>query len=157
MERTELYLKTAFCCMACDGTIAPDEVSTISQMHIFANLDLKQKLNEFVDKLKTDGTRFLQKYLTEVKEASLTEDEECKLASVAIQTIEADQSVEYNEVAFFKKIRRQLKASDEKLIAIIPEDTIMPDKEDYLLPDITEESDFSLWDDTFSDIAILNT
>lgn len=157
MERTELYLKTAFCCMACDGAIAPDEVSKISQMLIFSNLDLKQKLDEFVDKLKVEGTRFLQDYLTEVKEASLTEDEECKLASVAIQTIEADQSVEYNEVAFFKKIRRQLKASDEKLIAIIPEDTIMPDKEDYLLPDLSEENDYSLWDETFTDISIMNT
>lgn len=143
--------------MACDGAIAPDEVSKISQMLIFSNLDLKQKLDEFVDKLKVEGTRFLQDYLTEVKEASLTEDEECKLASVAIQTIEADQSVEYNEVAFFKKIRRQLKASDEKLIAIIPEDTIMPDKEDYLLPDLSEENDYSLWDETFTDISIMNT
>lgn len=157
MDRTELYLKTAFCCMACDGTIAPEELTVISQMPAFKELDMKQLLNELVEKLKAEGTRFLQHYLTEVKNASLTEEEECKLASIAIQTIEADQSVEYNEVAFFKKIRRQLDVSDGKLITIIPDDTIMPDKEDYLLPDISEEDDLSLWNNTFSEISILNT
>lgn len=154
MDRTELYIKTAFCCMACDGEIAPEEISTISEMPIFAGYDLKQLLNGLVDKLKVEGHHFLHNYLDDIKNASLTEDEECKLASVAIQTIEADQSVEYNEVAFFKKIRKRLKSSDEKLLNIIPEDSIMIDREDYLLPDISDENDLSLWTETFTNIEI---
>ena len=154
MDRTELYLKTAFCCMACDGEIAAEEISEIRQMPIFAGLDLKQMLDNFVAKLKTEGHHFLHNYLNEIKMASLSEDEECKLASVAIQTIEADQAVEYNEVAFFKKIRRRLRTSDERLLEIIPEDSIMPDREDYLLPDISDENDLSLWTDTFTNIEL---
>lgn len=154
MDRTELYIRTAFCCMACDGAIAPEEISTICEMPIFAGLDPKQLINDFVAKLKVEGHLFLHNYLDDIKNASLTEDEECKLASVAIQTIEADQSVEYNEVAFFKKIRKRLKSSDEKLLNIIPEDSIMIDREDYLLPDISDENDLSLWTETFANIEI---
>lgn len=154
MDRTELYLKTAFCCMACDGEIATEEISVICQMPIFASLDPKQMLDDFVAKLKAEGHHFLHNYLNEIKMASLSEDEECKLASVAIQTIEADQAVEYNEVAFFKKIRRRLKTSDERLLEIIPQDSVMPDREDYLLPDISDENDLSLWTTTFSNIEL---
>ena len=154
MDRTELYLKTAFCCMACDGEIAAEEISAICQMPIFASLEPKQMLDDFVAKLKAEGHHFLHNYLDEIKMASLSEDEECKLASVAIQTIEADQAVEYNEVAFFKKIRRRLKTSNERLLEIIPEDSVMPDREDYLLPDISDENDLSLWTDTFTNIEL---
>ena len=154
MDRTELYLKTAFCCMACDGEIAAEEISAICQMPIFARLEPKQMLDDFVTKLKAEGLHFLHNYLNEIKMASLSEDEECNLASVAIQTIEADQSVEYNEVAFFKKIRRRLKTSDKRLLEIIPQDSVMPDREDYLLPDISDENDLSLWTTTFSNIEL---
>lgn len=154
MDRTELYLKTAFCCMACDGEIAAEEISAICQMPIFARLDPKQMLDDFVAKLKAEGHHFLHNYLNEIKMASLSEDEECKLASVAVQTIEADNAVEYNEVSFFKKIRRRLNVSDEKLLEIIPENSVMPDREDYLMPDITNEDDLSLWTDSFQNIVI---
>ena len=140
--------------MACDGEIAAEEISAICQMPIFARLDPKQMLDDFVAKLKAEGHHFLHNYLNEIKMASLSEDEECKLASVAVQTIEADNAVEYNEVSFFKKIRRRLNVSDEKLLEIIPENSVMPDREDYLMPDITNEDDLSLWTDSFQNIVI---
>ena len=31
MEINELYLKTAFCCMACDGDIASEELALIKE------------------------------------------------------------------------------------------------------------------------------
>lgn len=154
MDRTELYLQTAFCCMACDGDISPEEISLIRQMSCFKNLNLKQLLDDYVGKLKKEGSRFLLTYLVSVKDAELTEDEECELANIAIQTIEADEKIEYNEVAFFKKIRRLLKSSDERLLKIIPENTIMPDREYYLLPDISDENDFSLWTETFTNMGL---
>lgn len=155
MEINELYLKTAFCCMACDGDIAPEEVEKIKELPQFKEMDIQQLLSNYLSQLKVEGNVFLKKYLDEVKMASLTEDEECELANIAIQTIEVDKSVEYNEVAFFKKIRKRLNASDEKLLTAIPEspdviDQISP--EDYLLPDITNEDDLSLWSDTLFNI-----
>ena len=152
MNRNELYLKTAFCCMACDGEIAQEEMEKIKTLPHFRGMDLQKVLSDYLSQLQDDGNRFLKKYLDEVKAAELTEEEECELASIAIQTIEVDKNIEYNEVAFFKKIRKRLKTSDEKLLDAIPEnpaviDQITPD--DYLLPDITDEDDLSLWDDTF--------
>jgi len=155
MEINELYLKTAFCCMACDGDIAPEEVEKIKELPQFKEMDVQQLLLNYLSQLKAEGNVFLKKYLDEVKMASLTEDEECELANIAIQTIEVDKSVEYNEVAFFKKIRKRLNASDEKLLTAIPENPDVIDQispEDYLLPDITNEDDLSLWSDTLFNI-----
>lgn len=152
MMNNNLYLKTAFCCMACDGDIATEELDVIKGLSDFQGIDLKPILDGYIRQLKEEGGKYLKNYLDEVRDSSLSEKEECELARIAIKTIEADQSVEYNEVAFFKKIRKRLKVSDERLLEVIPEDSIMPDREDYLMPDISDENDFSLWTDTFSNI-----
>ena len=76
MDRTKLYLKTAFCCMACDGEIAPAEMEKIKALPHFKGMDLQKILSEYLSQLQNEGNRFLKKYLDEVKAASLTEDEE---------------------------------------------------------------------------------
>lgn len=52
MERTELYLKTIFCCMACDGEIAKEEVDMVKRLSgeydIFANVDIEAYLNTWI-------------------------------------------------------------------------------------------------------------
>lgn len=158
MDRTELYLKTAFCCMACDGEIVPEEMERINTLSYFKGLDIHQFLSDYLSQLKKEGSVFLKKYLDEVKNANLTELEECELTNIAIQTIEVDRTIEYKEVAFFKKLRKRLKATDEVLLTTIPqnpnvEDQISP--EDYLLPDITDEDDLTLWTDAFSNVNVI--
>ncbi|MBR1765654.1 MAG: TerB family tellurite resistance protein [Bacteroidales bacterium] len=138
--------------MACDGDIASEEVEKIKKMPHFSDMDIHQKLEDYIARLKGEGSLFLKKYLDEVKGASLTEEEECRLVDIAIKIIEVDQKVEYNEVAFFKKIRKRLKATDEVLLKAIPENPIVVDQispEDYLLPDISDEDDLTLWNNTF--------
>ena len=142
MDRQELYLRTAFCCMACDGDIAPEEMEKIKRLPHFKGMDLQQLLLDYLKQLKTEGNMFLKKYLNEVKAAALTEQEECELTRIAVQTIEVDKAIEYNEIAFFKKIRKCLHASDEILLKAIPENPEVVDQitpEDYLLPDISDE------------------
>ena len=158
MDRTELYLKTAFCCMACDGEIVPEEMERINTLSYFKGLDIHQFLSDYLSQLKKEGSVFLKKYLDEVKNSNLTELEECELTNIAIQTIEVDRTIEYKEVAFFKKLRKRLKATDEVLLTTIPqnpnvEDQISP--EDYLLPDITDEDDLTLWTDAFSNVNVI--
>lgn len=158
MDRTELYLKTAFCCMACDGEIVPEEMEKINTLSYFKGLDIHQFLSDYLSQLKKEGSVFLKKYLDEVKNSNLTELEECELTNIAIQTIEVDRTIEYKEVAFFKKLRKRLKATDEVLLTTIPqnpnvEDQISP--EDYLLPDITDEDDLTLWTDAFSNVNVI--
>lgn len=134
MEINELYLKTAFCCMACDGDIALKELelirSYVSNNKLFSMVDVEKKLNEYVADINQHGISFLNHYLKDIANMSLIEIQELNIVRIAIQMIEADNKIEYSEISFFKRIRLNLNISD----ATILED--MPDKEDYLLPDI---------------------
>ena len=151
MERNELYLKTAFCCMACDGEIADEEIAllnrTATNEHVFDGLDIQDKINEFVSAINIQGKQFLNNYLDEVKGAELDDDDAIQLIKIAIETIEADNQIEYSEVSFFKRVRKNLSISDDVIL------NSMPDKEDYLLPDVGEDFDFD-WNVTFGAIQL---
>lgn len=153
MTKEELYLKTIFCCIACDGNIATEEVDMVRDLcakdRIFHNLDSEEYLNSWITEINEQGGAFLQTYLKEINSVELNEQEQLLLVSLAIKAIEADNSIEYAEVKFFKKIRSKLTISDE---AILAEHT---DKEDFLLPDINI-TEIPQWDDSthFSQISI---
>ena len=66
--------------------------------------------------------------------STLTENEELILIDFAIQTIKADEQIEYSEIKFFKNIRHRLKVSDENILAVFP------DIEQFLEEDIVTES-----------------
>lgn len=141
METNELYLKTLFCCSACDGEIAPEEVSFVKQLSLndstFEGLDVEKILNVYVEKINEQGSIFLKDYLSEVANATLSDEEQVKLIELAIKMIEADNQILYSEVKFFKKIRNQLEINDERILSHLP------NIEEYLLPDITsEDKDF---------------
>lgn len=134
MERTELYLKTIFCCMACDGEIAKEEVDMVKRLgaeyDIFANADIEAYLNTWIIAINKNGASFLKSYLNELSEANLSLSEQLFVIDFAIKTIEVDERIEYSEIKFFKKVRGRLSISDEKILEKYP------NKEDYLLPDI---------------------
>ena len=69
-----------------------------------------------------------------LKQAQLNEQEELTLIDFAIQTINADEQIEYSEIKFFKNIRHRLNVSDEKILACFP------DIEQYLEDDIITDS-----------------
>lgn len=153
METTknELYLKTVFACMVCDGDIAPEEIAVVKELaekaDLFSNFDVENKLNDYVSQINQQGRVFLTTYLNDIANAELTEKEEMQIISIAIQTIEADNKIEYSEVSFFKKIRQRLNVSDETILATFP------DKEDYLLPDIKMPEEMN-WNVHFENIKL---
>ena len=151
METNELYLKTAFCCMACDGEIANSEVALLKKKvagdDVFKGLDVQGKINEYISAINNQGGKFLNTYVEEVKEALLDDASSLALIKIAIETIEIDNEIKYSEVSFFKRIRKNLSITDE---AILKE---MPDKEDYLLPDVEDDSIFD-WTASFDTIQI---
>ena len=109
MNTEELYLKTIFCCIACDGDIANEEVELIRNMastsNTFDDLEVEELLNGWIAEINENGARFLQSYLSDLGEAKLSNQEQLMIADLAIQSIEADNRIEYSEVKFFKKIR----------------------------------------------------
>lgn len=141
MGKDELLLKTLFCCSACDGLIAKEEVelvkNLIESVRLFNSLNVEDALNSYISEINTQGKGFLEDYLVQLSEAELTDDEQVQLIEMAIKMIEADNQILYSEVKFFKKIRAALSVSDEIILESLP------CAEDYLLPDlISEDKDF---------------
>lgn len=151
MTLNELYLRTAFCCMACDGEIADEEVALLNKLalteQVFGDLDIQMSINNYIESINKLGKVFLEEYLEDVRNACLDDSSSLQLVKIAIDTIEADNQVEYSEVSFFKRIRKQLSIKDEVILEA------MPDKEDYLLPDVETEDIFD-WSFSFQSIQL---
>jgi len=139
--------------MACDGDIAQEEIDMVKdiamQTPILEGMDIEKALNAYVSAINQTGALFLRRYLNELPEEELTQEEELQIANLSIKMIEADNRIEYSEVKFFKKIRARLSVSDDQILAQ------HPDKEDFLLPDI-DVMDEPVWDDnvTFENIRL---
>ena len=153
MEQNELLLRTAFACMSCDGDIASEEVELIKRLdrekRLFGDVDIDKELDELVKEINLKVKGFLKQYLVNLAEESLTEEQEVKVADVAVQTIRADNRIEYSEIKFFKVLRSNLKnVSDETLLERI--DGI---DENYLAQDI--QADYlQMYDDYFNTIEL---
>jgi uncharacterized tellurite resistance protein B-like protein len=150
----KLLLKTAFSCMACDGDIDKREVKLIKKLHkenkTFGEIDLNTELDTLLLAINKDGHQFLKNYFSELTNFELSEANELKLIEVAIDTIKADDKVEYSEIKFFKVIRSKLKIEDEPILEK------HPDFEDYLEQDIISESYLSRLQEDFFDTHISN-
>jgi len=121
----KLLLKTAFCCMASDGSIDQKEIDQIKLMYekseLFHDLDFHEEINRLIDKINTKGKDFIKYYLNLLSEANLSEQEELMLIDFAIETIHSDGVDDYSEIKFFKNIRHRLNLTDEKILNIHPE------------------------------------
>lgn len=162
METNELYLMTAFSCMACDGVIAAEELELVKQYAnkstLFEGIDIEGKLNEYVAEINDQGQNFLAGYISNVVNAQLNEEQEIHLAKIAIKMIEADNKIEYSEISFFKRIRNKLNVTDEKLMDIFKDETLFEnfpevEPEDFLLPDIKVNDDLE-WNVSFQNIEL---
>ena len=133
----ELYLKTAFCCMACDGNIADEEVSLIKDYvktsSLFEKLDVEQLINGYISAINSIGISFLNSFLKDLREENLTTEQEIQIMKIAIEMIEADKEILYSEIKFFKRIYSCLNVSDEVV------EKEFPDKEDFFLPDVVQQ------------------
>jgi uncharacterized tellurite resistance protein B-like protein len=132
--KKELLLKTAFSCMACDGEIVTEEISLIKSLTekttLFEGIDVECVLNTFIQEINNKGKQFLLEFLAEVKTTELTKDEELAVLDIAFKIINSDNTIEYKEVKFFKKIRTRLGITDDEIIDTFPE------MEDFIQPDI---------------------
>jgi uncharacterized tellurite resistance protein B-like protein len=149
----KLLLKTAFSCMACDGDIDKREIVLIKTMHqnkkIFGDIDINLELDNLLLEINRDGHQFLKSFFSELTSSSLSEQNELKLIEVAIETIKADEKIEYSEVKFFKVIRSNLKITNESILER------HPDFEEYLQQDIISESYLRKLQEDFFDTQTL--
>ena len=130
----KLLIKTAFCCMASDGHIDDQEIKIIKIMCrnsvLFNDFNFEEEINNLIVKINKDGIHFLSYYLDLISNSTLTEKEEILLIDFAINTIKADDKIEYSEIKFFKNIRHRLSLSNDTIL------TFFPDFEDFLEDDV---------------------
>ena len=140
--------------MACDGDIDKREVQLIKKLHqennTFDEIDIETEMEKLLLAINKDGHQFLKTYFNELTTTVLTEADELKLVEVAIDTIKADNKVEYSEIKFFKVIRSKLKIDNEKILEK------HPDFEDYLEQDIISDSYLARLQDDFFDTHTTN-
>ena len=124
--------------MASDGNIDKREIALIKSMSekspLFKDFNFQEEINSLVSKINTRGKEFISYYFDLLSQSTLTEQEELNLIDFSIQTIKADEQIEYSEIKFFKNIRHRLKVSDDKILAVYP------DIEQFLEKDIVTES-----------------
>lgn len=148
-----LLLKTAFCCMASDGNINKKEVAIIKKLceksPIFKDFDFKKEINALVSRLNANGKDFINYYFSLLKDADLSDDEELALIEFAVETIKADDLIEYSEIKFFKAIRHNLKLSNDKIL------TKHDDIEYWLEDDIKSESNIDRLISQYFEVANL--
>jgi uncharacterized tellurite resistance protein B-like protein len=150
----KLLLKTAFSCMACDGDIDKREIKLIKRLHhekkTFGEIDVNAEMDNLLIAINNNGHLFMKSYFDELTTSNLSEANELNLIEVAIDTIKADQKVEYSEIKFFKVIRSKLKIDNNQILEK------HPDFEDYLEQDIITDSYLSRLQDAFFDTHISN-
>ena len=125
--------------MASDGNIDKREVELIKKMceqsPLFIDFDFNKEINILLSKINERGTEFIEYYFNLLNNSDLTAKEELTIIEFAINTINADDVIEYSEIKFFKAMRKCLNITDENILAIYP------DLEYYLEEDINTESD----------------
>ena len=154
LQFNKLLLKTAFSCMACDGDIDKREIKLIKRLHkekkTFGNIDVNSEMDNLLIAINKDGNQFMRDYFDELTSSEITEANELNLIEVAIDTIKADEKVEYSEIKFFKVIRSKLKIDNDPILEK------HPDFEDYLEQDIITDSYLARLQDDFFDTHISN-
>ncbi len=100
--------------------------------------------------MNKDGQLFLKSYFADLSSEVLKEEDELKLIEVAIETIKADDKVEYSEIKFFKLIRSKLKIPNKSIL------NVHPDFEEYLEQDILSDSYLRKLQNDFFDSENLN-
>lgn len=106
----------------------------MKNLHFLKTSIFWRKLISLVSKINARGKEFISHYFDLLDKSDLSEKEELTLIDFAIQTIKADEKIEYSEIKFFKNIRHRLKIDDENILAVFP------DIEQYLEEDIITES-----------------
>ncbi len=147
MERSKLLLRTAFVCMASDGSINEQEINLVKSYltadGLFDANEIDQELEKLISEFNQDSRRFILDYFNMLRSEHLTTDDQVSIAEFAIGIIRADEVIDYREVQFFKHIRSCLAISDCEIINRVE------DIEEYLERDISDKLDIGFDDDQF--------
>lgn len=144
---------TSFCCMACDGEIASEELELLNSFskkeQLFNSLNISDEFDRCFTILKDIGDDFIKSYFQAIETIKLTEEEKLCIVDVAVKTILADNKVEYSEIKFFKSLVSSLNMSKDVILKNVS------NIEDYWLEeDLSSGSDYKYFENTELSIQI---
>ena len=113
----KLLFKTAFCVMACDGTIDDSEIQEMKKIDLntsyFSDTDLSQELDNLIKSLRDKNIKIIKGLFDSLRENKLTLTQELLILEVAIRIINADEVIDENEIRFLNLIRSKLEIGDK--------------------------------------------
>jgi len=119
LEFKKLLFKVAFCAMACDGIIQPEEEEEMKIMDkntsFFEGVDLSGELSQLIDELGKKGTKVIEELFKSLKENKLNPIQELIVLEVALRIINADKKQDDNEIKFIHLLRAKLELHDETI------------------------------------------
>ena len=102
----QLKINTVFAFMASDGNIAPEEV------RVMRNLCGEDVTDDLINKMLADlqaaGDAYFSNFLRSVTEAALSKADALEIMRVAVDTVLADNCIEYGEVRLLRRLRERL-------------------------------------------------
>lgn len=149
-----IMLNTAFAFMTCDGHIHENEINLIrkiaSENSLFENFDIELELDSLITGINAVGLEFLKDYFKMLDNADLSQNEELQLVEIAIQTLLADDRLDYNEKKFFKIFRSLLTVTDKQI-----KENVVGITDEFFERDIYSHAYLSqLFDDYFGHMSI---
>jgi len=125
LDFDKLLLRTAFCCMASDGHIDSREIEIINDLcnksPYFNEFNFIKDIQLLVNEINQNTNAFISDYLSKLDNLHLTVEEELTIIKFAIETIKADDNIEYSEIKFFKVIRHHLEISNDMILEHFPD------------------------------------
>ena len=113
----KLLFKTAFCVMACDGSIDDLEIQEMrkidSSTTYFSDIDLSDELDELINELHNKNIKIVKNLFDSLRENTLTISQELLILEVTMRIITSDDIIDDNEVRFLKLIRSKLDVGDQ--------------------------------------------
>jgi len=119
-EFKKILFRTAFCSMACDGTIDDLEINEMKNIDkntsYFNEIDLSNELDHLIKKINTDGKKVISELFETLRKVNLNIVQELLILEVAMRIISADDRHEKNEIKFLKLLRSKLDINTEIIL-----------------------------------------
>tara|TARA_B100001564_G_C20418157_1_gene568867 strand:+ start:34 stop:531 length:498 start_codon:yes stop_codon:yes gene_type:complete len=113
----KLLFKTAFCVMACDGSIDQMEIQEMkkidSKTTYFSDIDLSEELDNLINGLKNKNIKIVKSLFDSLRENTLSITQELLILEISMRILNADEVIDDSEVRFINLIRSKLDLGDQ--------------------------------------------
>lgn len=120
----DFLLRSAVVAMACDGSIAKEEITVLKNILeskiYFLGFDYEKTLAQNLNYIKSNGKDAVEQYLSDLTQIQLEQKQKMILIEVLLDLIEADDHLAENEIVFLRLVQSKISIDDNLLIVNFP-------------------------------------